>query len=139
MKAQSQAIVIKNTSLFVGENGELLATEDFKRFFPIDGFFHVDSKKNDIIILDNICPYQITKDEIQRYYKVVCDGNEATDGNNGTENSDNSEDKGINYYELEESEDVEQFLQEIDAYTKGCAFNIVLFILCAILFFLIIK
>lgn len=129
-----KAILIKNSSLYVNQNGELIATEDFKRFFPIDGMY--SNNTGDIIIIDNILPYQYSKDGIQEYYQVVCETNKDADENDGAEITGDSQDKGINYYELEENEGFDQFIEEMDSSVKGCLYRLLAII--AIVFILLI-
>lgn len=132
-----KSIAIKKSSLYVNQIGELTATEDFNRFFPIDGMYY-NGGENDIIMVDNIFPYQYSNHGIQEYYKLVCKTNEAADDNDGSEIAGDSQDKGINYYELEENEGFDQFIEEMDSSVKGCLYRLLVIIVLVFILLLII-
>lgn len=132
------AVVLANARFHVHKSGELIATEDNKRFFVIDGMISLASA-NDQDELDVIKPYQITVDGKQTYYKAVCETAEHADGNTGRADEGNSGDKPLNYFELEEKEDPEDFLKDMDRDVKGCLYKIAAILLSIALFFSIVK
>lgn len=64
------ATVFNQSPLYVNQKGELMATPDFKRFFPIDGLV-VCAFDNDTTEIDTIKPYQFIKDGKCDYYPII--------------------------------------------------------------------
>ena len=65
-----KATVFNQSSLYVNQKGELMATPDFKRFFPIDGLV-VYAFDNDTTEIDTIKPYQIIKNGMNDFYPII--------------------------------------------------------------------
>jgi len=107
----TQVILIKNASFHVNEYG-LMASEDMERYFPIDGLHSINAL-GDIVCIENILPFQITQDGMQHFYTISCQAETVP------EPADS-----VNYYELEEREDVEEFIKEMDSSIKGCFFRL---------------
>lgn len=116
----TQVVLIKDASLFIGPNGELWASEDMQRYFPIDGIHYPIN--DDIVVVENILPFQITHEGTHQFYQF---------SNNAAEETTEPANKGVNYFELEDREDPEGFLEDISKPT-GCLY--VLFMLVIIVF-----
>lgn len=116
-----KATVFNQSPLYVNQKGELMATPDFKRFFPIDGLV-VYAFDNDTTEIDTIKPYQIIKNGMNDFYPIISEKTNTV-MRLETEN---------NYNSMDDSEDVDDIKIEKG---NGCTAFIAL---VGVAFFLII-
>lgn len=116
------ALLILDASLYVAQNGELVATNDNNRYFPVDGFVEELINETDDT---HIQPFQTTYYGIQHYFKSLCTADSVyANGNDGTESGGSREDKSDSNTEL---------IIDLDEVADGCisapTFAFVLFLI----------
>lgn len=122
METKIKGITIVNAKFFISHTGHLLASEDETRFFPIDGLI-AQASALDKEEIDVIKPYQISENGIQTYFTGLCQNAEASNGNNRAENSSNNTSQPVIDYELDETEEIKEFVNDLDKWSKGCFFK----------------
>ena len=103
-------IAIINTPMAVNTAGKLVGNavdNGYEYEYPVDGISD--------ICHDEIKPYQIAPYGMVLYSKTICLHTEET-----VTASDNA---GVNYYEFEDSEEVEEFINDLDQSVKGCLYK----------------
>lgn len=126
-----KAMAMSKATFYVNPKGELIATNDSKRFFPIDGLA-VFAFPSDETEIDTIKPFQFLNNGMCDYYPLVSKKAPDTDtvkseqGNEAEPEMRHETEK--NYDELADAEGDEDFIKEMDKGINGCAFWIALFI-----------
>ena len=117
-----KATVFNQSPLYVNQKGELMATPDFKRFFPIDGLV-VYAFDNDTTEIDTIKPYQFIKDGKCDYYPIISEKTNTVmrlETENNYNSMDDSED--VDDIKIEKGNGCTAFIALV-----GVAFFIILF------------